>query len=224
MPKYKEQVVSSRKVNVMSKAAAMCTKRLDFTRCKSTLTLTSMLCRGLVSSSKWWWGSREITETGHLRNSAPWAWNSSWRGHGDEGSFTFCFILKMGDIGVRGKEKMDGGEANSLSDRGSWIQGGHVGKNARRFSCWKMKFSFDGFYFRRKQLRLSRLGLSIICEEGVKWLSRWRGSDFTGRMWRDSPAGWGPTWDQREWLCACPQPCSAAWEQMERRQEVGINQ
>ena len=54
MPKYKEQVASSRKVTIMSKSAAMCTKRrLDFTRFKSTVTITSMVCRGLVSSSKW---------------------------------------------------------------------------------------------------------------------------------------------------------------------------
>lgn len=125
MPKYKEQVVSSRKVNIRSKVAAMCTKRrLDSTKRKSTVALTSMVCRGLVSSSKWLWGSREITETGHLRNSALRAWNGSRRGHGMK-DLLLCFVLKMGDIGVRRKDKMDGGEANSLSDRGSWIQGGH---------------------------------------------------------------------------------------------------
>ena len=54
MPKYKEQVVSSRKVTIMSKSAAMCAKRrLGFTRFKSTVTVTSAVCRGLVSSSKW---------------------------------------------------------------------------------------------------------------------------------------------------------------------------
>lgn len=54
MPKYKEQVVSSKKVTIMAKAATMCTKRrLDFTRFKPRVAVTSIVCRGLVSSSKW---------------------------------------------------------------------------------------------------------------------------------------------------------------------------
>ena len=41
-------------------------------------------------------------------------------------------------------------EAISMSDRRSWIQGEHMGEDARRVSCLKMTFSFDGFYFLRK--------------------------------------------------------------------------
>ena len=46
-----------------------------------------------------------------------------------------------------------------------------MGKDVGRFSSLKMKFSCDGFYFLREQLRISQLGLSLMFEEGVKWLS-----------------------------------------------------
>lgn len=46
-----------------------------------------------------------------------------------------------------------------------------MGKDAGRFSSLKMKFSCDAFYFPREQLRISQLGLSLMFEEGVKWLS-----------------------------------------------------
>ena len=66
---------------------------------------------------------------------------------------------------------MGEGEANSLSERGLGIQGEGMGKDVGRFSSLKMKFSCDGFYFLREQLRISQLGLSLMFEEGVKWLS-----------------------------------------------------
>lgn len=34
-----------------------------------------------------------------------------------------------------------------------------------------MKFSHYGFYFPREKLRLSKLGLSLMFETGVEWLS-----------------------------------------------------
>lgn len=66
---------------------------------------------------------------------------------------------------------MDEGEANSLSERGPSSQGEYRSKDADWFSSTKMKFFCDGFYFLREQLRISKLGLSLMFEQGIKWLS-----------------------------------------------------
>lgn len=142
-------------------------------------------------------------------------------GYGCEGSFTLLVLFWRWEIlGVRRKDRSNLNEWQRVLDPGrayGWgCKEGQLFEDDVLF--WWLLFSQE------TTLRVSQLGLSIIFEEGVKWLSWWWGSDFTGRMWRDSPAGWGPTWDQRERWWAFPQPCSAAWEQMERRQEVGINQ